>query len=288
METLKQLIPLLISGSLTLLVVAVGLHAKTSDLTSMLRRPGLLARSLLAISVVVPVAAGLVVWYAPIDPVAKAGIIAMAVSPLPPLVAGKGLKAGADKDYIYGLYVTVSVLAIVIVPLTLAILSAVFPADAAIRPLAVARMVLTSVLIPLAIGMLLRVVAPDLARRAAPMVRSAAMLALVLGFAPVLVISWPAIAGLIGDGTMLAMAVVSAVGLFAGHLLGGPERPRRAALALACATRHPGLAILLLKVNVPEMHTGPAAVILFMLVGMVVAIPYQVWLKRSAPAAVAA
>ena len=107
------------------------------------------------------------------------------------------------------------------------------------------------------------------------------MVLLVLGLALVLVTVWPAIKVLIGNGTLLAMALVVAVALAAGHLLGGPELGERGALAMAAATRHPGIAIMVATAAGGDKRVS-AAIVAFLLVGLIVSTPYQTWMKRRA------
>jgi BASS family bile acid:Na+ symporter len=78
------------------------------------------------------------------------------------------------------------------------------------------------------------------------------------------------------------MAAVVLIALAGGHLLGGPDREDRATLAIASSVRHPGIAIMLASTNGGGRDVT-AAVVLFMLVGMVVSIPYKQWIKRSSP-----
>jgi len=288
MEAVKEILPLLLQGSLLLLVFALGLTATAADAAYLFRRPGLLLRSVAAIDVAVPLVAVVLVAVLPIAPLAKLGIVLMAVSPLPPLVPGKQLKLGGRAPYVCGLYVAVSLLAIVLVPLTMAILSAVFPGDVWIAPAAVAQVVFVSVLLPLGLGMAVRRLSPRFAERAAPVVSKLASLLLALAFVPILIAVWPAMGPLLGNGVALAIAAVVGTGLLAGHLLGGPDPEDRTALAVASATRHPGIALLIAKTNFPTENMAPA-VLLFLIVGLVAALPYQVWSKRRAavrPAAV--
>jgi len=119
METLKQILPLLLSLSLAGLVLTVGLRATVDDLLYVIRRPGLLGRVVVAVEVIPPLAAALLVWFLPIAPVVKAGLMLMAISPVPPLVPGKELNIGARKEFAYGVYVAMALLTIVAVPLTL-------------------------------------------------------------------------------------------------------------------------------------------------------------------------
>lgn len=283
MEFLKDLLPVVVSGSLAALVVSVGLDSTPNDILYVLRRPGLLARAVLSVNVIVPVAAWLLVSLFPLSPVARAGIVLMAVSPVPPLVPGKEVKLGAAKSYAYGLYVALAVLSIAVVPATVLMLDALHPAQYAIPMAAIAGVVVSGVLAPLAVGLVVRRFAPDFAARASPIVARFSLLLLVAALVPVLLSVLPVLSALVGDGTVLAMAGVAAVGLAAGHLLGGPSLGDRGALAVTSATRHPGVALLIADANFDDRRVS-AAVLLFLLVGLLTALPYQLWLKRKARA----
>jgi BASS family bile acid:Na+ symporter len=85
---------------------------------------------------------------------------------------------------------------------------------------------------------------------------------------------------LLGNGTAAALAGFVLVGLAIGHALGGPVPENRTSLAIATATRHPGVALLLARANFPEEQLVVPAVLLYLLVNAVVAIPYLLWIKR--------
>src|SRR3954469_19983362 len=281
MEALRQILPLVLSGSVMLLVAALGLTATGADALYLFKRPGRLLAAVAAIEVVVPLAAVLLVVVLPLAPPVKLGIVLMAISPVPPMVPAKQLKLGGRTPYVCGLYVAVSLLSIVLVPLILAVLSAVFAHDVWVSPWVIARAVLISVLLPLAVGMTVHRLSPRLAERAAPVVSKLATLFLWLAFGLVLIAVWPAMRVLLGNGTALAIAAVAGVGLLAGHLLGGPGREDRAALAGASATRHPGIALLIGRTTFPTQSLAPV-LLLFLLVGLLAAIPYQVWIRKRA------
>jgi BASS family bile acid:Na+ symporter len=290
MEVLATLIPIILTTSLAALIVAVGMDADPGDLLYLFRRPAKLAKAVLAVNVVVPIAAALLVFAFPLTQVARVGILLMAVSPVPPLVPGKELKIGGGKSYSYGLYVTLALLSVIIVPLTVEILSRFYGANVRLPVALIARNVALSVILPLVIGLAVRRLAPAFAERAAPLVRKIAMLLLLLALIPLLIKVWPGVATLIGNGTILAMVLTAVIALAAGHLLGGPELTDRAALAMTAATRHPGIAMMIANVNQADKHVT-AAVLAIMLVGLVVGVPYQIWIKRrsrgGAPAATA-
>lgn len=280
MEALKELIPLAIALSLGLLVTVVGLDAPARDLLTVLRRPGKLAPAILAVNVITPLAAIALVHMIPIGPTAKAGVILMAISPVPPLVPGKLVKVSGRKDYAYGLYAALVLVGIFAVPLWVEAIRHIFKVDMAIPPLAVARNVVVSVLFPLAVGVAIRRAAPGFAERAAPIVYKAAMILLLVAALPVIVRVWPAIVDLAGDGTFMVMAATVIIAYAAGALLGGADLEDKAALAAAASTRHPGIAMLIAKANFDNPQIA-AAVLGFLLAGLAVSIPCQLLLKRS-------
>lgn len=282
MEAVKHLLPLFITLSLAGLVLTVGLKSDKGDLIYVLRRPKLLGKAFVAVDVIPPLAAALLVWALPIDPIVKAGIMLMAISPVPPLVPGQELGVGARKEYAYGVYVAMALLTILVVPTVFDLTARIFGHDKTLPFIVIAKTILTGVLIPLGIGLLIGRLAPKFAKAAAPWVYRLSMLLVVLAFLPVLVVVWPAMMHLVGNGTLLAMAVIVVVCLGGGHLLGGPEPVDRATLAIAASVRHPGIAILLANTAFDDKRVV-AAVLLFMLTSLVVGTLYKLWFKRRAP-----
>ncbi len=122
------------------------------------------------------------------------------------------------RTYGYGLYTALVLLAVVIVPASVAAMSAIFHHEVALPPFAVARSVAVQVLLPLAIGVILRRLAPRRAARASKIVHTIAMALLALAAIPLLVKEWPAFVALTGDGVLIIMALVPIAALAAGHL----------------------------------------------------------------------
>lgn len=276
---LAQLIPIILTASLAGLVLAVGLGADRGDILYVFRRPVLMVKAILAVNVVVPIAAAVMISLFPLPLVVKAGIMLMAVSPVPPLVPAKELKVGGGKAYSDGLYIALVVASVVIVPLTVALLGRVYGHQVAVPAWAVARSVALTVLLPLGVGLGIKRLAPAFATRIAGLVEKAAMVMIVVAFIPLLIAVWPHIVALIGDGMLVAMFLVSLVALLGGHLLGGPTLGHRGALAVASAVRHPGLAMMYANAITTDKRVT-AAILAFMLVGLAAGAPYQMWLKR--------
>jgi len=282
MEAIKQIIPILLTISLAGLVFTVGLKSVQGDLVYVLRRPTRLIKALIAVDVIPVVAAVLLTLFLPLDPLVKAGIVLMAISPVPPLVPGQELGLGGRKEYAYGVYVAVAVLAMITVPITSEIVARAFGRTVSPALGQVAKSVVLGVVIPLAVGMAVRLSAPAVAARLAPWVYRLSMFLVFAAFVPIILSIWPHMMRLIGNGTLLAMAAVTAIGLAGGHLLGGPDLRDRSTLAIASSIRHPGIAMMLANANFTDKRVT-AAVLLFLLVGLAVSIPYRMWIKRQMP-----
>jgi BASS family bile acid:Na+ symporter len=207
-------------------------------------------------------------------------ILLMAISPVPPLVAGKELKLGSRPEYVLGLYFALALLSIITVPLLGTLVARFYSSTFSFPVSIVARNVLVVVVLPVALGVAIaRWLAPNFARRAEPWVSRIAMLGLVLAVLPVLIASLPQLPPLVGDGTITAILITVVAAIAAGHLLGGEQPADRPALAISAATRHPGIAVGLAGANNADPRVT-AAILLFLLVSVVAAIPYQLWVKR--------
>ncbi|HEY7447661.1 MAG TPA: hypothetical protein VH702_05895, partial [Vicinamibacterales bacterium] len=103
MELLALLVRIVILGSIFATSMALGLHGSAEDVTFLFRRPAKLLKSLLALNVLVPlVAVLLVLWLRPPFIVSLAMLL-MTVAPVPPFLPGKQLKLGGHTPYVYGL-----------------------------------------------------------------------------------------------------------------------------------------------------------------------------------------
>lgn len=278
--TAAQLIPLAIQTSMAVIVFCVALNAAPRDVVSLLRRPGLLARSLFAMYVVVPVIAASLAACFGFRRSLEVALITLALSPVPPVLPSKEFKAGGSESYVVGLLAISALAAIVFIPVALELLGRAFSRPAHMSMGAVAKIVAVSVLLPLAAGFIVRQLAPSLAARIVRPLSIAATALIVLAFLPVLVKAWPALVAQVGDYTVLAIAVFVVASLAVGHLLGGPAADDRTVLALSTATRHPGVAVAIAQVNAPGDHGIVVAILLAFLLGGIVSFPYVKWRRH--------
>lgn len=282
MMMLGKLAIILLQGSILLIVLSLGLQSTWQDATSLFRRPALLLRSFVSMNLVMPVLAALTALWFRLNPEVKIALVLLAVSPMPPLLPRKLLKLGGKEAYVQGLLTAMALLSIAVVPIAVEVLGKVFAQEVHIGPATVAKVVGKTVLLPLGLGILLNVLAPGFAKRASMI--SGRFGNLLLPVAVVLLIFFSAkpILGAIGNGAVLAMAAFSIVGAAVGHALGGPGTSERTILALATASRHPGLVIAITAANFPQQEKLVAAnVVLYLLVSAAVLLPYNAWRKRQ-------
>src|SRR5882672_4433014 len=237
------LIPLVLKTSVFLNVFALGLNAGPRDATCLFRNPGRLARSLLSMFVVMPLFASALASTFDLHPAVKIALVALAVAPIPPLLPKRLMKAGGESSYAIGLLVAAALFSIVFTPLAVDLLGKALGAPARMPPARIAWLVLLTVIFPLGAGVLVHRLAPTFAGRAAKPIALAATALLVAGAIPILLIVWPAIESLIGNGTLGAISAFILTGLAAGHLLGGPTPEDHSVQALSTAFRHPGIAM---------------------------------------------
>jgi len=280
--SLQTLILFVLKASILLNVFAIGLKAGVHDATYMFRRPGKLAKALLAMNILMPLFAVAFVLAFHLKHAVEVALVALAVSPVPPILPRKLRKAGATESDTIGLLVAVGILAIVFVPTAMEILERVFHVPLRMTFASVAALVFITIILPLALGIAVHTLAPVAADRLVNPIAKIASIALLLSAVVILFSSAPAIWELTGNGTLVAIAAFVLVGLLIGHFVGGPKPENRAGLAMATASRHPGIAIALAVANFPEEKLAISAVLLYLLVNALVSIPYHRWTKRQA------
>jgi bile acid:Na+ symporter, BASS family len=279
---LKQLVILGLQISIVLTVFSYGLKTTVADLLYVVKRPGLLARSLLAVFVIMPVIAFALARLFDIRHVVEVSLVALAISPVPPLLPMKEQKAGGEASYGLGLMVLLALLSIPAAPLAVDLLGRFSGRSLEISAAAIARLALISVLVPLAAGMIVRAVAPAIAERIVGVVSRVAKVLLLVAAVAVIAAVWRSVWNATGGGGVLAIVVFVAAGLAVGHLLGRPKREESVVLGLSTACRHPAIAFAIASANYPDQRFG-GAIILYLLVSALVGIPYVKWNRERLP-----
>jgi predicted Na+-dependent transporter len=273
---MTELLLVALKVSVGVLILAIGLGATFADLLYIWRRPALLLRSLLAMYVLVPLAAVLLVSVLPMSQATKAGLLVLAVSAGAPLLPRKLGAFGSDA-YVFSLVVLSSLLAIVLVPAWVALAARHFEVATQLEPSIVAAIIAKSFLLPLMAGLVLRKLFPAFGEAWAD--RLLALAGIVLGVSALVLLAthWQVFVGMLNLG-MLSLLLLLLAALAIGHGLGGPSADDRTALAVSCATRHVGLAVL-----VASAFPGPKTTVLiasYIVASALVSIPYLKWRRQ--------
>jgi bile acid:Na+ symporter, BASS family len=274
------MIRLAIAISMALLVVSIGMRFPFKDTLYLFRRPWALVCSLAAMNVIAPLLAIWLMTTLDLQPPAKIALLALSLSPVPPVLPGKQLKLVHAEGFAIGLFVATSLCSVVIAPGAMALIQRLGYAPTHLAPVDVLRIVVMTALLPLLLGMGIRALWPAVADRLHSIVGHVGTVVLIAAFIPILIGEWPSMRELIGDGTVIAFVAATVLWLLVGHTLGGPRLEDRSALALATASRHPAVAMAVASASFPNQKLAPAAVLLAFLMSTLVSAPYMAWRKK--------
>jgi BASS family bile acid:Na+ symporter len=276
------LVKLVLTTGIVLTVLSIGLCARPADTLLLLRNPKLGVRAMASMFVLTPLFVTGLAAAVQLGPADRAALMALSISPMPPLLPRRQAIAGGSGDYAVGLSVLAALVSIVVAPIVVWLAGRLFGVDTIFDPVALLRVLAITVGAPLAAGILIARLWPR-AVVLSTVVGRAAIVLLVASAAIVLFKEAPAIAGRVGNGIVPVTVAIVLFGLLVGHLLGGPDPGSRGALALATSTRHPGVAISLATATFPlDQKAIVATVLLFLIANVVLTLPYLLWRRHLA------
>jgi BASS family bile acid:Na+ symporter len=265
-----------IVGSIALLVLSIGMAAPPGSFRAGAAHPVAVGRAMLAMFVGLPLVALVLALLLPLDPAARVAILALAVSPMPPILPLKEQKAGAPADYALSIQVAASIVALAAAPLMALAAHALFGRSIDFNGAAMARTILVTILLPLAAGIGLAALAPATAARLVRPLRLGAILplgGLSLFLLPKLV---PLVVASATGPTLAAILLLVGAGLAIGHVSAGADEGERHGLALATAARHPGVAIgLATSASYVSSKAVVGVVLLHLVATVLLSLPYM-------------
>jgi BASS family bile acid:Na+ symporter len=275
---------LIISGislSIFLQVLTVGMRVEPADLKYLLSKPARLARPLFVMMILAPLVAVLVCKTFSLHPAVIVALTTLSVAPVAALFSQNMLPlvAPGRAAYARGLFFASTVLSVLLTPLAVELIQALFGKGEAVHvsPLAVAKVVVGSVLVPLGIGLAIGRWRST-TRRWIPAIQKVSGIVLLVCSLGQIAVAWTFMGPLMREGTLTAIALITLIGLVAGHWLGGPDEDDRTVLAFASMSRHPGVAVAVASLT--DQPLAPVAVLLTALLGELVAVPYKRWRKK--------
>jgi BASS family bile acid:Na+ symporter len=234
-------------------------------------RPLLMLWSMAVVVILVPVAALIVVVLLRPSPPVSIALAILAASPAAPFQLVNIAKKGGSLVYLTALHLSLSLCAVVTVPLTLDVLAEAlgFQADVAMN--AVARTVGTMVLLPVGVGLLVRATFPAAAERTGAPLGRVAEVALYVLLVPVLIATFGLLLKL-DLWSYFVMAVFIIVNLGMGLVLGPHNPNERTTLAMESGARNIGLALTIAVLNFNRERALPVLVpyiIMFVLISSI-------------------
>jgi BASS family bile acid:Na+ symporter len=238
---------------------STGLRTRIADLRYLGTRVGLMLESLLSVDVLVPLIALAVVLLVRPANATAIGLLILAASPAAPMALKKISKAGGVSEYAVSLHIVLALLAILTVPVTLALLSSITGIQLESSPLEVAGQVGLSILLPIVAGMVFGWLFPALAGRIARPLEalSNAILAIVV---LIVILSTYHLLLALDIRSYMAIALMIAGALVAGHLMSTGRPEERTTLALESASRNIGLALLIASAYAPLEKALPVLI----------------------------
>ncbi|MEI6301197.1 MAG: hypothetical protein WCR74_07115 [Betaproteobacteria bacterium] len=256
---------------------AIGLMLGPQQIAAAMTRRTVLLAVLFAAVVPVPVLTVLALEYFGLRGPVAVGLLLMAISPGAPFALKRAIDAGGHREFAPALHVTIVVLAVVTVPLSVAILSHMYATKFQVTYFQIGKQVFFAQLLPLLLGALFHYLRPAAAAWLQPrMARAGNYLAML--FSLVMAIDIVPVLGGIGFVPTLAGCGLSVLALATGALFVGRDSEVRSVAAIAVAMRNPGLAMVMANAN----HAPPAvtATIMGYTLGVALVVTVFLWWQK--------
>ena len=264
--------------SVFLLKFGIGLSIAPGDLRFIRERPGLMLKSLAAVTVLVPIAVLAIVLLVQPPPRFAIGLAILAASPAAPMIVGKVKKSGGSAGYAASLQLVVTLLAVISTPLVLEFLSWALHFKAEVDPLRVAWQVFITIFLPIGLGVMVGAKLPRLGGLGTWLVKIATFIFLAI---LLLILTQTAGAFLHMDlRSYLSIVLTVLAALAIGHLLAPKEPEMKTTLALETAMRNPALALLIGALNFPQTKPLPILIPCVVISVLIVTI-YAKWQGRK-------
>lgn len=279
---LEQFMPLIVFGAIAntfIMMFAIGISFTEGPFKYFMDKRVLFIKSSLTIIFLVPIVTLIIISVVkPLQPVAAALAI-LAACPVIPASFVLVPKAGGGQEYVMNINISVAMLSILTTPIVLFLLEMLLDFNARISPYYVAVQVFVSIILPLFLGVATRFLFP---KRSKNVIRPLMFLANLITL-PILIcviaLSFNYFFAL-DIRSYAAIILTVAASLLLGHIISSKIPEEKTTLALECAMRNIGLALLIASVNYPDKNALPIIVAYLFILWVVSAI-YIRWRKHS-------
>jgi BASS family bile acid:Na+ symporter len=267
------------------LMLSLGLTVSFRQIISLWQKPGLLNRAIVGMNVISPILAIAIGFAMRLPAEVKMGLALISLSPGTSLPLHYLVKTGKRHLYTGALQTTTAFLAIITVPLTIAILNEFLPEAVQIAPFAVVQQMFVFQLLPLMAGLMLGILGIVCYPNYSPLLeQSAEFLAKAATLLLYGLLVW-ALGQQVNTLLELGIPSIAAIGLLAlvslwlGHWIGGKEVATRALLALTLSTHNVALALVIAITSLPSIVICPVIAV-YVVISVGLAISYSKWHQR--------
>jgi BASS family bile acid:Na+ symporter len=277
MGALRAVLEVLVRILVPLVAFDIGMSTSLRDLRKELRSPAFW-RGLFVALLVVPALAVAVAKALPLTPVGRVVLVLMAVCPGAPRMATHVRQRGGNVALACSLAAGLALVSVLVVPVELSALNALFPLALHVSPLALVRRLGPELVVPLVLGLAVLAARPTDAARLEPAVRAIVRVVTALVATAILVIGVRRL-GDVRISAWVAMILFAPAALLLGHALGGPDRRDRHTVAYTVILGNPAVALLVARSSYPGLDLAPA-IVAYVILRSVAAVPYDLAISR--------
>ena len=261
MGALERAVPVATLVFVVSSMLSVGLGLNVGQITAPLRNLRLVAMSLLANFVLMPVGAVVLARALRLVEPLAVGLLLLGVAAGAPFLPKLAQIAKGNLAFAVALMVLLTVITVAYVPLVLPL----FLPGVSVNPAKIAVSLVLLMLLPLAGALVVNAKLPAAAARVKPVVDRLSTLGLVLVVLLLVVANFSNVLSLFGTGAILAGLLFIALGYAVGWALGGPGADTRLVLGLGTAQRNIAAAL----VVGGQSFSNPSVVVMVVVVAVV-------------------
>ena len=261
MKALERAVPVATLVFVVSSMLSVGLGLNVGQITAPLRNLRLVAMSLLANFVLMPVGAVVLARALRLVEPLAVGLLLLGVAAGAPFLPKLAQIAKGNLAFAVALMVLLTVITVAYLPLVLPL----FLPGVSVNPAKIAVSLVLLMLLPLAGALVVNAKLPAAAARVKPVVDRLSTLGLVLVVLLLVVANFSNVLSLFGTGAILAGLLFIALGYAVGWALGGPGADTRLVLGLGTAQRNIAAAL----VVGGQSFSNPSVVVMVVVVAVV-------------------
>jgi len=261
MEILSKAIPVVMLIFVLSSMLAMGLGLTVGQIIAPLRSLRLVALSLVANFVVMPLVALALGKLLRLDEPLGVGLLVLGAAAGAPFLPLLAQLAKGNLAFAVGLMVLLMVITVAFLPVALPL----FLPGVSVNPAKIARSLVLMMLLPLAVALAVNAKFPRAAARAKPPLAKTSSLSLILVIALLVIVNFKNVLSVFGTRGILAGLLFIALAYGVGWLLGGPGADTRVVLGLGTAQRNIAAALVVGS----QSFEDPKVVVMIVVVAIV-------------------